>query len=162
MTGIGTSLPLFKVALFDRLRTQLPNSTRYEAPVDTEGLLGDDGSGLSIFFPDEPMEAELDVVVAPLQRYDERVAVKLVIQALGVTTDDTQEVLDARANDALGVLLDILLTDPAVGITTTERCRNFRALITGWTYELGMAGKNQRAAGFRVDIGIASTLHVTG
>lgn len=147
----GSSLPRFKAALTAELQARVPLVVSYDSPTDASELLGEDGSGQGVWWLDNT-EAELVVPAfkAGAQWYDEVCHPTLVIQCIGVTTDDTQSVLDSRATNLLGHALAIIASDPSVGLATDADSRLIVCTPESWTYSTGVDSQNQRGARYEL------------
>lgn len=157
----GSSLPRFKAALIEALQARVPHVVAYESPTDAYEIMGEDGSGQSVFWLDGT-DAEVDVnisVGAGTTWWDETVRPILVLQCIGVDTDDTQSVLDRRAFNLLGHAVAILASDPTVGLAADSDSRAIRAIPESWTNPTGVDSQNRR--GSRIELRITLEARVT-
>ena len=158
----GTSLLRFKKAYIALLQRRAPNVI-YGSPLTPEEMVGTDGSGVAAWWDDLTNATEGVVVFAGAANtwFDEIVVPKLCIQAIGLTTDDTQEVVDERATQLLGDAIGILAADPSVGLVDSGGIQLFTALPQGWACHTGVVGTGQRAARYDLDIELKARLELT-
>lgn len=155
----GTSLLRFKRAMVDALTTRVANVV-YASPTDAEALVGEDGSGLAVWWGDDAEAAiDLTVLVGGDKWYDERVTCTLILQAIGNDTDDTQEVLDERLTNALGEAIGVIASDPTLGITDDE-IDFFESMPVSWTNPTGALG-TRRAGRIELAIRLHARIKVT-
>jgi hypothetical protein len=156
----GTSLPRFKQALTDALQARV-DVVSYQSPTQMSEVLGEDGSGSGVWWADDTTaEVAVNVMTGTDHWWDETVHPVLVIQCLGVDTDDTQAVLDARAANLLGHVLAVLASDPSVGVGVDADMRNVRAVPESWTYTTGVDAQNQRGARYELRLMLEARITV--
>lgn len=149
----GTAMLRFRTAFIDKLQTRVSNVS-YQSPMQESDVLGADGTGLACWWSDEANSTGgVNVIVSDDEVwYDETFTTTLNIQALGLTTDDTQELLDQRANEVLGEAIRLLSIQSSLDITDDE-IQTFTWLLQGWTYMGGVQqGTGQRVARFELAI----------
>lgn len=158
----GSSLTRFKTAMIDQLQARLPNVVTYESPADAAAAMGEDGSGVAVFWLDDTTaEIALNTIPGggPLW-WDETVHPVLVFQAIGVDTSDTQAVVDARAEAAMGHAMALLASDPSLGCTVNGDSRLIRGVPESWTYTTGLDSQNQRAGRFELTVTLEARVTV--
>lgn len=159
----GTCLTAFKAAYIEKLRQYIPG-VLYGSPSSFKDLNSEDGSGVMVGWDDD-MTGTLDIVVMAgggSVLIDETWHGTLVVQATGKTTDDTQEVVDARASEALRYAIGILAVDPSGGVTGTSEIQLFSAVPVGEIANpTGIVGSNARMSRFNVPIEITGRLNIT-
>lgn len=155
----GTSLLRFKQEFIAKLQARTENVV-YASPVDAQELIGEDGSGVSAFWSDDSSASIKPMVFTggSAHYYDETAIVTLVCQAIGRTTDDTQEVVDERATNLLGQAIGVLAQSPTAGITDDTDIDFFAATPSGWSYSSGVPGDALRASRFELDIELTARL----
>jgi hypothetical protein len=154
--AVGTVVPLVKNALVELIADQYPSSVTYQSPTQMSELLGEDGSGLGIWWLDDGTDItwNLNVVQKPL-RFDETATIVLVIQSLGVDTDDTQLALDTQCAEVLATVIGFCASDPSLAIPWTADYSNIVVTPQTGRMPTGVDSQNQR--GSRIEL----TLNVT-
>lgn len=153
----GTSLVRFRRQFLDRLARDVPNA-QYQSPSQPAEFIGDDGSGVALWWSDDTEgEATVNVVVGGGQVwFDESYITVLRIQGLGLDTDADQYVCDQRANEAFGYALRLASCQGIAGYELTDldtdQLEVHQYLLDGWTHTGGILGQAQRAARFEVRI----------
>lgn len=155
----GSALPEFKRALIDSL-DGFVDDARYSSPMVPEDMIGTTGTRVVCWWDDDAQADLLEpVTIGPTGRiFDEEVRCALIIQALGVDTDDTQEICDQRISAVLGEVVALLSSEPDAGRADTTDVQTFDATPESWTYTGGVLGTNLRAASYRVEILVHSRL----
>lgn len=157
----GTSLVRFRRQFIDRLTGLVPNAS-YQSPMTETDMIGEDGSGVAVWWSDD-VEASttVEVVVGGGQVwFDERYVTELRIQGLGLDTDDDQYACDQRANEAFGYALQLLTCQGVDGYDLPdldddlEGIEVFDYTLDGWSWRGGVIGTNQRAGRFEVRIAV--------
>lgn len=158
----GTVLTAFKAAYIGLLTSYL-TTVSYGSPIDPEQIEGADGSGLALWWDDDAV-GSLDITVmaggGPVN-VDETWHATLVIQAWSRDTDDTQQVVDGRASEALYYAIGILAGDPSVGVVDTSELQLFAAVPVGEIANpTGVLGGSARVSRFNVPIEITGRLKI--
>jgi hypothetical protein len=157
----GSSLPAVKAALATLLAAHT-NNVAYQSPLNAVDVLGEDGSGLTVWWDDDTnAEITMPVMTGGPHWFDELVTATLVIQTIAISTDDTQTILDARATETLGAVITIMADDPTLGITDTPTLELRTVLPVGWRYPTGWLGPDKRGARYELDIQIEARLKLT-
>lgn len=153
----GTSLIRFRRQFLDRLGQDVPNAS-YQSPMKPADFMGEDGSGVALWWADETEGiATVEVVVGGGQVwFDENYVTVLRIQGLGLDTDDDQYACDQRANEALGYAIRLASLQGVTGYQVTDLDTDdlevFDYVLDGWTHNGGILSTNNRAARFEVRI----------
>lgn len=151
----GTSLFRFKDALVSDLDLRLGN-VHYGSPADPMAVQNE--TGYAVWFSDDTTcILEIPVFGGPDDRwYDEAIECTLILQAIGVDTDDTAATLDERLSYALGQVIDAV---SFVTITDDTHVEMLWTRPTGWDYPTGLLG-TLRAARFEVHIEVKARIKV--
>lgn len=151
----GTSLLRVKEALVTKLLARVPN-VLYQSPQDATDVLGDDGSGVCVWW-DDTTEATIDPIVFGLTQWDERYTATLIIQALGRDTGDDQDSIDTLCTRTLGEVIGLLTANTSLSITDDADIQVFDIAPSGWRNVTGLNGAN-RAGRFELDISVHARL----
>jgi len=151
----GTSLLRVKQELIEKLQARVPN-VLYQSPQDASDVLGEDGSGVCVWW-DDTTEATIEPIVFGLTQWDERYTATLIIQALGRDTDDDQESIDTLATRVLGETIGLLTANTSLGIADDADIQVFEIFPAGWRNITGLNGAN-RAGRFEFDISVHARL----
>lgn len=154
----GTAIFRFKQAFSAKLAGLIPNVV-YASPTDAAELMGEDGSGVAVWWSDDASaQIEWGPFTSASEHWlDETANVTLVIQSIGNDTDDTQEVIDERLTNALGQAYGILATDPSCGIDDDTDIQFFAARPFALENPSGALG-TRRAGRFELTIEITARL----
>lgn len=161
----GTSLIRFRRSFIDRL-SQDVNNGLYQSPMKPADFLGEDGSGVALWWSDDTEgNAEVNVVVGGGQVwFDEDYITTLRIQGLGLDTDDDQYACDQRANEAFGYALRLASCQGVTGYELTnldtDQLEVHQYSLDGWTHTGGVLGQAQRAARFEVRIRVEARVKI--
>ena len=157
----GTAWAPFKAAFITLLAAEIDNVS-YSSPVTPQDFDGIDGSKHIIFWDDDASATTTIEVFKGLPTwYDETIEGTLVVQAIGVTTDDTQQLLDERADATIYAIRKILQSDPTCGIASTESLELARAEMKGYIPKGGViTDTGIRGARYEITIQIEARLKV--
>lgn len=153
----GTALNRFKDHMYTRLDLTILTVLR-DSPDRWEEALGADGSGAACWFDDQAdITYQVTVYTGGSKWIDETVTAKLIIQVLGMTSDDDQRTVDATASAMLNTAIAVCLDDPALG-TVDDQIEMYTALPSSCVYKAQHLASGARAARFELEIVIESRL----
>jgi len=149
----GSTLYTFKRSFIEQLQGRTSN-VAYESPMDASDVMGDDGSGATVYWDDTVNGSVSQVVfTGPNQHwFDEQYTLKLVIQVLGSDTSADQMSVDDRATQILGEAIALLSTDPTGGVVDTTEFALLNAHPSGWQSTSGVLAQHIRAVKYVVDV----------
>ncbi len=159
----GSALFRVRSALLDQLDLDVLNVLR-QSPAKAEDIQGPGSSSFyeAVWLEDEA-SAEHDIVVLTggPQWIDENASQGIVIQVIGKDSSHTQEVVDERADELLGLVIALLADDPGLGIADDPNIQLFTVLPQTTRFVSGFLNTEARARRIVLDVAIHARLKLT-
>lgn len=168
----GISLAVVKAALFDLLSARAglaETAVLYQPPAEGNEVLGPTGRRWSVFFADSPQHGDGEVAadagwaaakttLGGLANVEEDYVLRVVAQALGRDTDDSQRDLDGDVATLAGQILDTIRSDRTLSTADRTDWPDLEVELDGWSYQSGyLAPAGIRAASIAVQIRVRAS-----